>query len=77
MIQCLGNVGVDLREKIGRQFSWSPQSEPYRCVEAGNCLGNGREVRQRRHPLFRGGGDKADLSGLGVLLNTGKVDDHH
>jgi hypothetical protein len=42
MIQCLGHVGVNLRKKIRRHFSWPPQPEPHRCIEGGNCLGNGR-----------------------------------
>jgi hypothetical protein len=45
MIQCLGHVGVNLRKKIRRHFSWPPQPEPHRCIEGGNCLGSGRQVR--------------------------------
>jgi hypothetical protein len=35
MIQCLGHVGVNLRKKIRRHFSWPPRPEPHRCIEGG------------------------------------------
>src|SRR5258708_13333580 len=52
MIQRLGNVGVNLRKKIGRHFCRPPQPEPYRCLEAGTRLGNRRQIRQVRYPLL-------------------------
>src|SRR5262249_48300895 len=70
MIQRLGNVGVNLRKKIGRHFSRPPQPEPDRCVEARNRLGNGRQIRQVRAPSLAGGREKARLASLRVLLDA-------
>src|SRR5262249_62366649 len=70
MIQRLGNVGMNLGKKIGRHFSRPPQSEPDRCFEARNRLGNGRQIRQVRDPSLGGGRAEARLSSLRVLRDA-------
>src|SRR5258707_13478938 len=76
MIQRLGNVGVNLRKKIGRHFCRPPQPEPYRCLEAGNRLGNGRQIRQVSYPLLRRGRPQAGFSSLSWLLHPGHMEWH-